>query len=181
MKKIFVIAILALMTVTASAQLITSSRVSRGEKAHNWWVDLGAGGFTGDAEDSSLGLDLGLRYTKMWGNFGWDIIKISATTDVDHFSEALDLQVKTGARYVSPEIFGNMKAYVNAGIGYGLYPDNTDNKGLAWEVGAGIMITPRISGGIVYNNQHYTYENEYYNIEKGINIGFIGVRFGFAL
>lgn len=173
MKKIFVIAILALMTVTASAQLITSSRVSRGEKAHNWWVDLGAGGFTGDVEDMGLGLDLGIRYTKMWGNFGWDILKVSAQTPTKHFeAENIDFQLKTGFRYISHPITNNIKIYGNVAAGFWADIDNNPPTFLVWEIGAGAMLNDRVSVGIVFNNHDY----------KGdVNVGYLAGRISFAL
>jgi hypothetical protein len=187
MKKYFLLVVMTIFTLTASAQLITSTRAIKGERAHNFWVDLGAGGFTGDVEDTGLGVDLGIRVTKMWNNVGWDIFRLSATSDTKNFKDCLDVKLKTGVRYISPAVAGNIKIYGNADLGYGFFPEEPDNNGVTWEVGAGIMLTNRISVGLVYDCQYYKGE-EYINEgrygrmeDKNFNYGFIGLRFGFAL
>ena len=65
MKKLFLVALMAVFTSSAFAQLITSNRTIH-NKTHNVWVDFGIGTYTGDSNDTGLGLDLGFRYTKMF-------------------------------------------------------------------------------------------------------------------
>ena len=173
---------MAVFTSTAFAQLITSSRVAvRGDHTSKIWFDLGAGAYTGDVSNTGLGVEMGFRWTQMFGeSFGWDILKLSAQTDTKNFTEALNLQLKTGARYVSPVLFGNQSLYANIAAGYGLFTDNTDAKGFAWEIGAGINITPRISAGIVYNSQNYSLD-VYHGESQSFNVGYIGLRLGLGL
>lgn len=166
-------ALFAVITSTSFAQLVTSSRVSvqRSEsKPGLVWVDFGAGGFTGDVYDSGLGVDLGIRVTKMFtSSIGWDIFKISAQTDTKNFSESLELQAKTGIRYVSPVFFGNNgSVYGNVSLGYGYFTD-MEKSAFVWEVGAGFNLTSRFSIGGVYNSSHV----------KGGTVGYAGVRFGY--
>ena len=188
MKKLFLLVAMTIVTMSASAQLITSTRAIKGERAHNFWVDLGGGGFNGDVNDSGFGVDLGIRVTKMWNSVGWDIFRLSATTDTKDFGGAANVKLKTGIRYISPAVVGDMKLYANADMGYGFYPDNTDWHGSAWEAGVGIMLTNRISAGVVYDSQYYSVDGVKYDRywldfkeEKNFHIGFIGARFGFAL
>ncbi len=181
MKKIFLVALMAVFTSSAFAQLITSRTITVNKGGSKVWIDLGAGAFTGDVENSGLGVDLGLRYTHMFSeSIGWDILKLSAQTDTKNFTEALDVQLKTGVRYVSPVVFGDQSIYANAALGYGLFTDNTDAHGLAWEVGAGVNITPRFSVGVVYNSQHYSIE-DYHKNDHGYNVGLISLRLGIGL
>lgn len=182
MKKIILVAFMAVFTSSAFAQLMTS-RMTTVKNNHNSkiWFDFGLGGFSGDVNDTGLGVDLGFRWTEKFGeSFCWDILKLSAQTDTKSFTKSLNVQLKTGPRYVSPVLFGSQSLYANANIGYGLFTDNTDAHGLAWEIGAGINITPRFSAGIVYNSQHYSMEI-YKEEEKKYNVGYIALRLALGL
>lgn len=182
MKKFLLLAIMAVFVSSANAQLMTSRMTTvKNNHTSKIWFDFGAGAYTGDVVNTGLGVELGFRWTQMFGeSFGWDILKISAQADTKHFTETLNPQVKTGVRYVSPVLFGNQSLYANAAVGYGLFTDNTDANGFAWEIGAGINITPRFSAGIVYNSQNYSMEI-YKSGSKNFSVGYIGLRLGLGL
>lgn len=178
MKKIFLMAIMALVTMSVSAQLITTSRTVKGERAHNWWVDLGAGGYTGDMKDAGVGFDFGLRYTKMWGNVGWDVLKLSAQSHTKHFkAEDMDVQLKTGVRYISAPVSGDIKVYGNVAAGFWCDFNENAPTFLVWELGAGVMLNDRVSVGLVFN--HHTMENDYGGDD--ISIGYLAGRLSIAL
>lgn len=181
MKKIFLVAFMAVFTSSAFGQLMTSRMTTvKHNNNSKLWIDFGLGGFSGDVNDSGLGVDLGFRWTEKFGeSFRWDIIKLSAQTDTKYFIENLNVQLKTGPRYVSPVLFGKQSLYANATVGYGIFVDDTDAHGLAWEIGAGINITPRFSAGIVYNSQHYSME--IYKEDKNFNVGYIALRLALGL
>ena len=186
MKKYFVFAIVAMFALASQAQIVSSrsSRITheRGEHHPSIWVDLGLGTFTGDAEDTGLGLDLGFRWTNMFTeNIGWDVVKISAQTDTKNFTEALNVQGKTGIRGVTPVLFGNSTLYANFGGGYGYYTD-IEEGGFVWEVGAGINVTPRFSVGINYNSANYSYEygSGRYHQEQDVKVGLLSLRLSYG-
>ncbi|MBR1469449.1 MAG: outer membrane beta-barrel protein [Prevotella sp.] len=183
MKKIFLIAFMAVFTSSAFAQLMTARMTTVKRSASTVWIDLGPGLYTGDVDDAGAGIDLGIRFTKMFGGgIGWDIFKASAQTGTSKFTEILDVQAKTGVRYVSPVLFGNQSLYANLGAGAGYYTD-MDKFGFVWEVGAGINITPRVSLGIAYNS--HSFSQEIYDgrrtEDKSFNVGLISLRLGIGL
>lgn len=172
MKKFLFLAVMLIMTGTASAQLLTSTTYTKAqtERKNHFAIDLGIGGLVGDVEDGGLGIELGFRDTYMFTpNVGWDIIKISAHTGTSHFTELLNLQAKTGIRGVSPVLFGEATAYANFAGGYGYLTDYEEG-GFAWELGAGLNVTPHISIGAVYNSTKI----------NGANYGYVGCRVGFT-
>lgn len=182
MKKLLLLAVMALFTSSTFAQLLTSSRVARGDRAHNIWVDLGVGTVTGDAENTGVAVDLGFRWTKMFTeNVGWDILKLSGQTDTKSFKEALNAQVKTGVRGVSPVLFGNSTIYANFAGGYGYYFD-MEKGGFVWEIGAGVNITPRFAVGINYNNANYKFggRKKYEDEETKVKYGLLTLRLSYA-
>ena len=151
MKKMFMMALMAAMTLTASAQLITSNRTVRGDRAHNVWIDLGAGIGT-ESGAKGANFDLDIRFNKMFHeNVGWDILKIGASTNTEDFGKSIWLKALTGIRGESPVLFGNAKAYANFAGGYGYHID-AEKGGFTWEVGAGLKLTPRFNIGIAYES-----------------------------
>ena len=172
MKKILFLAVLLIMASTASAQLLTSTTITKqkAERKNHFAIEVGIGGITGDLDDGGLGVELGLRDTYMFTpNVGWDILKISAHTGTNHFTELLNLQAKTGIRGVRPILFGNATAYANFGCGYG-YMTDFEKGGFAWEIGAGLNFTPNIALGAVYNSTRIS----------GFDYGYVGGRVGFT-
>lgn len=171
MKKLFFVAVMALISLSASAQLITSNRTIRGARAHNVWIDLGAGTYTNEGAKGT-DLNLGIRFNKMFSEYvGWDIIKIGARSNTEDLGEYICAEALTGIRGESPVLFSNARAYGNFGIGY-LYGFDAEKGGLAWEVGAGLKLTRRFNVGIVYNS---------YKIGDGDATGIFGLRLGLAL
>ncbi|MBP3766792.1 MAG: hypothetical protein J6I31_00735 [Prevotella sp.] len=171
MKKLFLVAILAVLTSSVYAQLLTSTRVSRSERAHNVWVDLGAGAYTGDYENGGLGLNLGLRWNKMFNQYvGWDIIKVAAQADTKDFGSSISAEALTGIRGASPVLFGNSTAYANFAGGY-LYNFDSKEGAFVWEIGAGLNVTPRFSVGVAYDSWS----------KNSFTTGFVNLRLGVAL
>lgn len=173
MKKVFLVVVMAVFTSSAFAQLLTSSRVARqsSERSHNVWLDLGVGAFSGDYKDGGVGLNLGIRWNKMFGEYiGWDIIKVAAQADTKDFGGSISAEGLTGIRGLTPVLFGNAKAYVNAAGGY-IYNFDSSNGAFIWEAGAGLNITPRFSVGIAYDSWS----------KNSFTTGFINLRLGVAL
>lgn len=170
MKKLFLAAILAVFTSSSvSAQLIGSSRFVS-HSAHNFWVDLGVGAYTGDYEDGGLGLDLGFRWNKMFHEYvGWDIIKVAGQADTKNFKESISLKALTGIRVESPVLFGDSKAYANFAGGYG-YMFDAEEGAFTWEVGAGLKVTPRFNVGVAYDSWS----------KNSFTIGYINLKLGYA-
>ncbi|MBQ9676538.1 MAG: outer membrane beta-barrel protein [Prevotella sp.] len=169
MKKVLFVAFMALFTVTANAQLISSHRYVEGN-AHNFWVDLGLGAYTGDYKDGGLGLDLGFRWNKMFHEYvGWDIIKVAGQADTKHFKESISIKALTGIRVESPVVFGNSKIYGNFAGGY-IYGFDSEKGAFTWEVGAGLKLTPQFNVGIAYDAYS----------KNSFNTGFINLKLGYA-
>lgn len=185
MKKLLFMALMAFFSSSAFAQLMTSRMTTvKHNHTSKIWFDFGPGTYTGDVDDTGLGVDLGFRWTQMFGeSIGWDILKISAQTDTKNFSECLDVQGKTGLRYVSPVLFGKQSLYANAAVGYGYYTDMEEG-GLVWEIGAGVNVSPRFSVGIAYNSHNYTRDIYVYRKgteEKSFNVGLVSLRLSIGL
>lgn len=189
MKKTIFIALLAMFTLASQAQIVSSrsSRITTQKAGHtpSIFVDFGAGAFTGDIEDAGVALDLGLRWNHMFTeNIGWDILKVSAQTSTKEFTEALNVQGKTGIRAVTPVLFGNSTLYANFAGGYGYYTD-IEEGGFVWEVGAGINITPRFAVGINYNSANYSFDwkdhYDYGGHEKvDVKCGIVSLRLSYG-
>lgn len=188
MKKIIILSLLAISTLASQAQSqIVSSRSQRietttvrTEHTSHIFLDLGVGAFTGDYDDSGVGVDLGFRWNQMFTpNIGWDILKINCQTDTKNFTECIDIQAKTGVRGVSPVLFGNCTAYANAAVGYGYWTDPSEG-GVAWEVGAGLNITPRFAVGVFYNASNFSIEDRYGD-DVSVNVGLVGLRISVGL
>lgn len=182
MKKIFVLAFMAMFSLAIQAQIV-SSRSSRitttyTERTPAIWLDFGPGFFTGDAEDTGLGIDLGFRWNHMFTeNIGWDILKVSAQTDTKNFGDALNIQAKTGIRGVTPILFGNSSLYANLAGGYGYYTD-IEKGGFVWEVGAGINLTRKFAIGINYNSTQYEYSSRY--SDSTVKVGLLSLRLSYG-
>jgi len=171
MKKFIMVALMAVIAVSASAQLITSNRTVRGARAHNTWIDFGVGTYTNEGAKGT-DLNLAIRFNKMFTEYvGWDIIKIGARSNTDDLGKCICAEALTGIRGESPVLFSNAKAYGNFGIGY-LYGFDAEKGGFAWEIGAGLKLTPRFNIGIAYDS---------YKIGDGDATGIFGLRLGLAL
>lgn len=204
MKKLFIVAAMAMFTLGSQAQIVHSysTRIDRVKEnkvhPHNIWLDFGAGVFSGDWEDTGVGIDLGVRWTVMFTDYvGWDVIKGNAMTDTKNFGEALNVQFKTGIRGQSPVLFGDSRIYANVDAGYALLTEEAESA-FTWEIGVGINVTPRFAVGISYNSLSYSHEYEvpvphyqssryysgyYYTYEKedvDITAGYLSLRFSYA-
>ena len=168
MKKLFLMAIVAMFTMSASAQSLTSNRTS-----NNVWFDLAVGSFCGtgvDGDYTGLGLDVGFRWNKMFNEYvGWDIVKVAAQMDTKHIDKSLCGRALTGIRGESPVLFSNVKAYANFAGGYIYNIDRTDGS-LAWEVGFGLKLFSRFNVGVDYD--WYT--------KNGDTTGFVNLKLGVA-
>lgn len=169
MKKLFLVAIMAVFTSSAFAQLVSSHRYVA-SKSHNVWLDLGVGAFTGDYKDGGLGTSLGLRVNKMFTeNIGWDIFKIAAQADTKHFKESIAAKALTGIRVESPELFSNGKVYANFDGGY-VYAFDAGDGAFTWEVGAGVKFKNRYIVGVAYESYS----------KNSFSVGLINLRLGVA-
>lgn len=182
MKKLFVTTFMFLMFATMQAQIVQSR--SSGYTKYNHptknyiAVDLGAGSMTGDHEDTEFGLDLGVRWTMMLNdNLGWDVLKLSAQSDTGNFDRYFSVQLKTGVRGVTPVVLGNCSIYGNFALGYGYYT-NCKKGDLAYEFGAGVNITPKVSLGVAYNICNFTDIYSDWD-EEDIKVGLFSVRLSY--
>lgn len=172
MKKVFMVAIMAVISLSASAQLITSNRAVRNSRSHNFWLDLGVGGYTNSGAKGA-DLNLGFHVNKMYTDYvGWDIIKVGARANTDDIGKSISAEVLTGVRGESPVLFGNAKAYAHFNLGY-LYSFDPSEGAFTWQVGAGLKLTPRFNVGVIYNSYKFS------GASKATSI--IGARLGFAL
>ncbi len=195
MKKVFVLTIVVLIAVSGKAQIVSSrsSMITREYKPtkNQFWFDCGIGIYTGDITDyykdryynddegMGMALDLGFRWTKMYtDNIGWDVLKLSAQSDLKHIGKMVDVQLKSGVRGVSPVLFGNSTIYGNVALGYGYYIYH-EKGDFVWEVGAGINITPKLSIGVSYNNHSLEeYSSKYYSDKETLSCGILSLRAG---
>lgn len=180
MKKFFLIAIMGLLTMSASAQIIrsTTSEVSLAakEKPSDWnhsgmIYDVALGFMSGDVEDAGLGLGLGLGYRWHIANgVSWEVLRLDANTGTSHFTELLYVRATTGIRYDSNRIqaLGGRSLFANFNAGYGLMTDYTDFKGFAYEIGAGIKLTRNTSISIIYQSNGVKYSDWDYSANWGL-------------
>ena len=103
---------------------------------------------------------------------GWDILKIAARSNTEDIGKSLSAEAMTGVRGESPVLFGNARAYAHVDLGY-LYAFDPSKGAFAWEVGAGLKLTPRFNVGIVYNSYKFSGASD--------ATGIIGLRLGVAL
>lgn len=139
---------------------------------------------TGDL-DEDLGVDLTLGYRfHIVNGFSWDIAKIGFSTGVSDAQGRLTMRFLSGLRYNSPAMFGGKSLYADCAFGYSFLTDETDFGGFAYEVGAGINLSRKVSLGIVWegNNPRYSwvenYVDNYYEYTIKANYGTIGFRLG---
>ncbi|MEZ3589791.1 MAG: outer membrane beta-barrel protein [Muribaculaceae bacterium] len=139
-----------------------------GVKSHaqeNWshsgiFAEAGLGVACGDI-DTDLGFSVGVGYRYHFGNgFNWDVVKVSyyncfTTTAC---KEGSSMRFLTGFRYNSEPILAGKPLYGTFSAGYQLNVYDTDAwKGFAYEIGAGVMVTPNVSLGLMWegNVAHY--------------------------
>ena len=177
MKKYFVLALMAMFTTMASAQLMTSRMSNlKGERATTCWFDFGAGLPAADASKGDglgAGFDLGFRVTHMYTeNLGWDIFRVKGqiyTKEVGPGDTSLSVSGQTGFRYVSPVLFSDKTLYGNAMFGAG-YMAGPGEFLINWEIGAGINITKHFAAGLFYTCEHYKDHHE------NVALGLFGIR-----
>jgi opacity protein-like surface antigen len=114
-------------------------------------VELGLGG-TGD-----MTVDLGVKWMMNFNEYiAWDVLTVRAGADVENsFVESIVGELMSGPRFTTPE-FGDMSVYLNGRAGYAHHFDSSEG-GFAYEIGAGINVTPHISLGYSYN--HFNIDN----------------------
>lgn len=176
MKKVLVAFALIFSVFAAKAQLASEGAVWNEDAGVNHsgvFLNPSIGYVTGDI-DSGFGVSLNLGYRWHVGSgFNWDILSVGANSEVSNFTETLDLRFLTGVRYNSPAVLAGKSLYANFGLGYHLLTDNTDIGGFAWEIGAGVNLSSKVSVGIIYEASHYSEDG------ASANWGLVGARVGF--
>lgn len=135
---------------------------------------------TGDL-DKDLGIDLTVGYRfHIVNGFNWDIAKIGISTGVSDAQGNLTLRFLSGLRYNSPAMFGGKSLYADCAFGYSFMTEEPDLGGFAYEVGAGINLSRKVSLGIVWegNNPRYSWADNYYEYTLKANYGTVGFRLG---
>lgn len=174
MKKFLLLVLVAFVSTTMSAQLVTSTTVTKtkSETKSGMFMEVGVGTFGGDYEGDGVALDLGFGYRKGYSEYlAWDILKVKAIAEVANLSETITPQLMTGIRGTSPVLFGNMTAFGSFSAGYG-YNIDVEEGGFAYEIQAGLNITSKFYAAIVYDNQSISFEG------GDANISFTGLRLG---
>lgn len=180
MKKFLLLVLVAFISSTMSAQLVTSTTVSKTKKVSGnsgMFMEVGIGTLGADWEGDGIALDLGFGYRKGFSEYvAWDIFKIKAVAEVANLSESLTPQIMTGIRGTTPVLFGNMTAFGSFSAGYGHNID-FEAGGFAYEAQIGLNITPKLYVALVYDNQKLSWE-DYDGYEYDAKVGFTGLRLG---
>lgn len=175
MKKYLLLVLMAFVTCSMSAQLVTSTTVSKTKKQvsnSGMFFEVGIGALGGDVEGDGVSLDLGLGYRKGFNQYvAWDILKVKAMAEVSNLGETITPQLMTGIRGTSPALFANVTAFGSFSGGYG-YVIDAEEGGFAYEIQAGLNITPKFYVAFVYDNQGLSIE------DYDINFSFTGARLG---
>ena len=180
MKKFLLLVLVAFVSSTMSAQLVTSTTVTRTKKQSSgksgMFMEVGVGTLGGDIENDGISLDLGFGYRKGFSEYlAWDILKIKAVAEISNLDKSLTPQIMTGIRGTSPVLFGNVTGYASFSAGYGHNID-MESGGLAYEAQIGLNLTSKLSLGLVYDNQSLSFEDDWE--EYDLNFSFTGVRLG---
>lgn len=175
-----------LVAIVADAQIVgsTSSRITitrvKSNRIPILYVDVSPGYFFDGPEDGGgIGIDYGIRCTKMFGrNIGWDILRVS----LQHaFEDSAVFQVKTGIRGVSPVLFGKYGAiYGNllGGVSYCVEHDDESGFGVGLEGGVGVNFNRHIALGLVCTfGPHLEYKHHDYNPR---DYNFVGLRLSYG-
>lgn len=175
MKKYLLFMLVAFICSSMSAQLVTSTTITRTKKQvsnSGMFFEVGVGALGGDVEGDGVSLDLGLGYRKGFNQYvAWDILKLKALAEVSNLGETITPQLMTGIRGTSPVLFGNATAFGSFNGGYG-YVIDAEEGGFAYEIQAGLNITPKFYVAFVYDNQGLSIE------DYDINFSFTGARLG---
>ncbi len=180
MRKLLIIMAVMASAIPASAQRASDSDMRWANSSdinHSGFVtDITAGVLTGDLDtDFALGVKLGYRWN-IYDGLSWDVVSIGASTGVSNFVEAMNLRFLTGFRYNTPVDLIGKSLYANFGLGYCLSTDDTEWGGFAYEVGAGVNLTRKVSLGIVWEGSTWSAEDDYWKYTG--KFGVIGLRLG---
>jgi len=178
MKKILLLVLVAFISTTMSAQLVTSTTVTKTKKQSNsgMFMEVGLGTLGADYENDGIALDLGFGYRKNFSEYlAWDILKIKAVAEMSNLGETLTPKIMTGIRGTTPVLFGDMTAFGSFSAGYGHWIDFEEG-GFVYEAQIGLNITSKLYAAFVYENQGISWEEESYNIDA--DVSFTGLRLG---
>ena len=174
MKNFLLLVLVAFVSTTMSAQLVTSTTVSKtkGERKSGMFMEVGIGTLGADWEGDGIALDFGVGYRKGYSEYlSWDILKVKAIAELANFGESITPQLMTGIRGTSPELFGNMTGFGSFSAGYG-YNVDIEEGGFAYEIQAGLNITSKFYAALVYDNQAISFDG------GNANVSFTGLRLG---
>ncbi len=181
MKKLLTVIAALCCILGASAQRAGEATIWNDNSEYNhsgFFINPTLGVITGDV-DTDFGIDLTLGYRwNFAGGLSWDILKVGANTGVSNFSDLMTLRFLSGIRYNSPEVIGDKSLYADFSLGYCLLTEDTDFSGFAYEVGAGVNLSPSVSLGIVWEGNNPRYEDDFY-IYK-FSYGTFGLRLGLS-
>lgn len=182
MKKLLIAIAMICSVISVSAQragdaTTWNDKLDEGDFNHSgFFLNPTIGVTAGDVETGfGVGVGLGYRWHIASG-FNWDIVKAEAMTDVSNFTDALAVRFMSGIRYNSPVLFSDKGLYADFGIGYQFMTSDTDNSGVAYEIGVGLNLTRTVSLGLVWEGNSSSYESYGYDFDA--HWGMFGVRLG---
>lgn len=176
MKKIFFAIVMALCAMGVQAQHASDVSVwsENDNAAHSGvFTNVILGAYTGDIETGAgLGLDLGYRYHIISG-LHWNILTVGTNfawnNDEYDGGDFLNVRFKSGAHYITPEILGSKRMYVDFNLGYSVNTKYSELNGFTYDVGLGVNLSRLFSLGITWDA-----------ISKdSATWGIIGAKFGF--
>lgn len=177
MKKILLAALIALFSLTGSAQIVsstsrnitTTTTVVPKEKKTYFGIDVNLGkmatkvDFYGESEKVSNGaFGLGFHWERHYNPYlAWDVFSVMWDAPFDSPSDFDRLAFKTGIRAFTPKFFRNMRGYANLDLGYSLnflqsyvvssyniYEDGMEaSHAFALEFGFGLRLTDHVGVG----------------------------------
>lgn len=192
MKKIILVAICAIMSLGASAQIIKSEtsertivKVETPKKVESWnhsgfFFNTGIGVITGDC-DTDFGWEFGMGYRwHIASGISWEILRLGFNTGVSNFEELINIRLTTGIRYDSPRLdfMKGKSLYATFVCGGGVNPEY-ESTGFVYEVGAGVKLTRNCSVGLFWHGNPTLEEWEYddYGYDYGdANYGMFGAK-----
>lgn len=171
----------AAFSITASAQRAGEYNLTSSDS--QWsksgvFLNVGAGAAVGDViTDLGASIDLGYRYH--FGNgFCWDIFRVSyynfSITEDAEFGSSM--RFLTGFRYNSVPLLAGKPLYGTFQLGYQMNLYDTEVNGFAYEIGAGVLLTPTVSLGLVWEGNTADFDG-YYDSET-VHYGIIGLKLG---
>lgn len=183
MKKFLLLLAVAVAGVsTVMAQRAGELNVWQGDQ-NDWnhsgvFADGGLGLFCGDT-DTNFGIEVNVGYRwHLYEGLCWDVVKGGIQLYCsDIIADASTARFLSGLHYNSPRFIADKSLYISTAFGYQFMWGDTEMGGLAYEVGAGINLTPNFSAGINWSGNNTKYD--YYLFSGTSKWGLLSLRFSY--